>query len=295
MSKDGKLGKEERERLETLEKGWDKVPDSFWGKKLTLTLPDLRLLLNHFQPLRQLIWEIARGADATAEATPRAEAGDTLRLEQALKDLEACTLTRKELQLRMQALQQQLNETKAALSTERARCTTLQHQLKAAQAEAAQQKQEAERWQKEAERAKRSAAAHPVLQAIAALPEVARRMELAALPEDPALALAHAAAVLAEQDNLLRLWDALADQASAQNPKLCASGQVLLQAALEWHNLNHQSRPARLDEPAPGAAFDYNRHNRAPATPTGEIIDTVWLPALLRGKETLKKALVTTR
>jgi hypothetical protein len=284
-------GKEQR-RLDELAKTWDDEPGGFTLDKLTL--PDLRLLLEHFQPLQALIRALAAPDDSAALAadsprpTPAHPAANWKVLESKLHDLEA-----------------QLAETQASWRQSQTEAQRLKQTLSAAQAELQQNQErlrrlEAEnlRLARERDQATRQLAAlasHPLLTIIQRLPDLAEAFALNP-PADanPQEALIRAVAILSQRENIERLWDHLKDRCNRDRRPAHAEERELLTTALAWHNLNWQ-RPYQLQTPPQGSSYQYDSQQRCTAASTGERIQAVWLPGIADPNgNPLRKALVAT-
>jgi hypothetical protein len=286
------LTDKQQKRLDKLAKSWDDEPRVFGLDELTL--PDLRLLLEHFPPLQALIRALATSDDSAALAadnlypTPAPPAANWKVLESKLHDLEA-----------------QLAEKEASWRQSQAEAQRLKHTLSAAQAELQQNQErlhrlEAEnRWlARELEQATRQLAAlapHPLLTIIQRLPDLAEAFGLNP-PADasPQEALIRAVAILSQRENIERLWDRLKDRCNRDRRRARNEELELLTTALAWHNLNWQ-RPYQLQTPLQGSLYDYDSQQRCTATASGERIQAVWLPGIAdpNGK-LLRKALVAT-
>lgn len=122
--------------------------------------------------------------------------------------------------------------------------------------------------------------------------------ELAALwlPDDAepeARQLIRLVALLAQWDQVLRLWDQLAERCKSARRPATAVERRILAAALDIHNLVWRDRAARLQPVESGIAFDFKQHERGVST--GETIRAEWLPGLLNAAGQLqKKPLVET-
>lgn len=122
--------------------------------------------------------------------------------------------------------------------------------------------------------------------------------ELAALwlPDDAepeARQLIRLVALLAQWDQVLRLWDQLAERCKSARRPATAVERRILAAALDIHNLVWRDRAARLQRVESGIAFDFKQHERGVST--GETIRAEWLPGLLNAAGQLqKKPLVET-
>jgi hypothetical protein len=284
-------GKQQR-RLDKLAKSWDDEPGGFTLDELTL--PDLRLLLEHFQPLQELICALATPDDSAALAadsprpTPAPPAANLKVLESKLHDLEA-----------------QLAETQASWRQSQAEAQRLKQTLSAAQAELQQNQErlrrlEAEntRLARERDQATRQLAAlapHPLLTIIQRLPDLAEAFALIP-PADanPQEALIRAVAILSQRENIERLWDHLKDRCNRDRRPAHAEELEFLTTALAWHNLNWQ-RPYQLQTPPQGSSYQYDSQQRCTAASTGERIQAVWLPGIADPNgNPLRKALVAT-
>jgi len=287
------LTDKQQKRLDKLAKSWDDEPSIFLVSDY-LTLPDLRLLLEHFPPLQALIRALAAPDESAAQAadsphpTPALPAANWKALESELRDLKA-----------------QLAETQDAWRQSQTEAQRLKQTLSATEAEL-QQNQERLRWleaentrlARERDQATRQLAAlapHPILTIIQRLPDLAEAFALNP-PADasPQEALIRAVAILSQRDNIERLWDHLKDRCNRDRRPAHADERELLTTALEWHNLNWQ-RPYQLQTPPQGSSYQYETQQRCTATPSGERIQAVWLPGIAdpNGKP-LRKALVAT-
>jgi len=248
-----------------------------------ITVRDLLLLLDHYKPLRENICELnysptllasGRGSDPEGDLPTDPEKRQIL--ENVKRALDSCTSRYAELQAASDSYQKEIKALQSKLEKTRAKA-------KAEQAQLVEIQRRTERF-------------HPALAALRSIPDVARQMELANLPPDPFDAMIRTVAVLAQRDNLERLWDALADQANRDRAAPGPQALEVLSSALDWYNQNWKSRPWLLDLPKPDTPIDFHRHQRAPATPTGETIVQVWLPSVLDGSgKIVRKALVITR
>lgn len=100
-------------------------------------------------------------------------------------------------------------------------------------------------------------------------------------------------ALLAHWDQVLQLWDRLAERCKSERRAVSVSEQRILAGALDIHNLIWRDRAARLQPVAPGTVFDYKQHERGVSV--GETIRAEWLPGLLNAAGQLqKKPLVET-
>lgn len=293
------LDKDSRKRLEKIQMEWTKTPDSFMLE--TLTLPDLRLLLEHYSPLQELIRAIAgteQGGSPLAAAQQtsdfREQRHDTSAIVQAAVAAQAEAETEADvLRQQCQVLQQDLNQCSAATKKLLGEKTSAQDALHKLEKQLQQTQKELASTRTELARVGSAPAELKLLQSDS---ELARRLELADLPNDATLALIRVVAVLAQRDNLERLWSALKERCEAENRPAHAEEHALLAAALSWYNHNWRSKPYQLLEVAPGAAYDFERHLRSQHTTSGEKVNELRLPGIADGSGRLScKALVSTR
>lgn len=294
---DNGLDKDSRKRLEKADAQWNKSC-SIWGEELTLA--DLRLLLEHFGPLQELIRSIAStpageaSGTAARETTVRHErfaetdpadsdgaealARTRTELEQALGQCDSLTRDLTHCTAITQQLMQNNEELKRIRTQLEIRLQQLQEELGACQAAQA-----------------RSARAPVELGLLRSDVELAQQMGLAELPADDVAALAQTVAVLAQRDSLERLWSVFKERCEAQGRCVSEAEQALLSSALGWYNHNWRSRPYRFIDAAPGVAYDYQQHLRSRHTSSGETVSALHLPGIADGSgKPLCKALVST-
>lgn len=330
MAKHDTLDKDSRKRLEKLEQHWDKPTGSY--SLSDLTLPDLRLLLEHHAPLQELIRSIVATGITAATASPQtptapehpedteytepqaqeeADAAAWAEQEQALQNAQqALAHTQSELthtRSQYAQLQQQCHDAAQQLTQCTARAQqllqdkeTLAQQLQTLEQQSQQLRQQLQQTQHQLHDSRQQLAqrrtAPAALTLLRADRALAQKMELDELPDDDTQALIHTVAVLAQRDNLERLWNTLKDRCEADRRPASADERALLQAALGWYNHNWRTRPYRLNEAAPSSGFDFNQHQRSQHTPSGETLTALLLPGLHDGSgKALRKALVSTQ
>lgn len=274
------LDKDKIKRLERLGGNWDESISSLNQERLTPA--DIRLLLEHFQPLQDLIRAVATAATGGTSAMPMQ--GANLRTNHV--DLSHA-------QSELYATQQQC----IALKDELAKCNAATRQLMQANGKLESQLQQV---QKELSTCRaefdRSGHALAELTTLRCDAELAKRFELADLPDDDTQALIRTVAVLSQMNNIERLWDALKAACDRQSRPASAGESALLQSALDWHNHNWKTKPFALHRPGVGKSFDFSKEQRAASTPSGDNVCAVWLPGIVSGNGTVqKKALVVTR
>ena len=293
------LDKESRKRLEKLESQWSEPCDARWLKELTL--PDLKLLLEHFTPLQDLIRALvatpagtspsalahetaslrdqASAAQAAQDSAEAALASTQAELAQAYERCRAAERDLSQCTAKVQELVQQNRLQQQTMQQLEQQCQQLQNTLSAAQAQLA-----------------RSGSAPAELALLRQDTALAQALGLEPLPSDDTQALIQTVAVLSQRDNLERLWSALKDRCEANKRPATAGEQALLQAALDWHNHNWRTRPFRLIEATPASAYHFEYHQRSRHASTGETISAQHLPGIADGSDRpLCKALVNTQ
>lgn len=300
------LDKKSSDRLEKIGGEWTEAYEKWSSEKLTL--PDLKLLLEHFAPLQELIRALVAAPAGTA---PAALVDETNALRAQISDTED-KLSNAEDQLRQ--AQDSIAQALAELAEANSKCSALQDDLKQCNASTKtllqqnkQHEQASKQLQKELQAAdkKLQASQAQLARAGSAAPELAllrqdsalaQALSLSPLPSGDTEALIHIVAVLAQRDNLERLWSALKERCETDRRPASAPEQGLLSAALAWYNHNWRTRPYRLIDAAPAAAYDFNAHLRSRHTTTGETITAQLLPGIADGSGALLcKVLVSTR
>jgi hypothetical protein len=99
--------------------------------------------------------------------------------------------------------------------------------------------------------------------------------------------LARLLAVLAEWDEILSLWNRLANRCKSEQRAASATELNILQAALALHNLRWRDRAAKLLTVDTGAAFHHETMERG--TAKGSTVAEVWLPGLDNAAGQLQK------
>ena len=314
MTKKQKLDKDSEKRLEKLTKEWLKKDSSFLDEKLTIF--DLRLLLENFAPLQDLIRALAATAatevQAAApaalaqadEAAPAQPAPDyAAALAAAQQEKEAAIAQWQLAQAECSRLQSECQDASNKLEQCTAMAQELHQQSERQKQEIKNLKDERKQLGQNLQRAQNELAAAqerphtaPELALLRQDPQLAQDMGLGDLPADDTQALIQTVAVLAQLDNLKRLWAVLKDRCEAEKRPATDNERALLQAAMAWHNHNWRSLPYRLIEPAPGSAYDYTPHMRCRHVTKGETVAALHLPGIADGSgQPLCKALVLTK
>ncbi len=318
------LDKDSRKRLEKLTDEWDKAPCE-WS---TCLPSDLRLLLENFTPLQDLIRQIVAPALTHPPATPFGEAGiqtaapetyaedaqelqniqqaleqahaeladERERLAQAATDLNACNAELTNERERLAQAATDLNACNAQvdkLLKEKGDC---KQEIKALKDERKQLRNQLQQTQDALAAAENRSSATPELALLRRDPQLAQEMNLTDLPADDTQALIQAVAVLAQIDNVKRLWTVLKDRCEAEQRPATEDERTLLQTALAWHNHNWRSLPYRLIDTAPASAYDYENQQRSRQVTKGETVAALHLPGIADSSgKALCKALVMTK
>lgn len=299
----------DQERLNELAKQWGEQAKPAPAMFDKFTPADLRLLLERFAPLQQLIHKIATDdapvvsnlAHTPAEEQPSANNAEVTILQQKIAELntELETLQQQSAQDKQQLVQaaevqktqnqqlQQYADSKAEheqqLQQEKDAANRYQQQASQLEQEVASLRKQLAQFQPPAQ-----------LQILRSDTELTRSLGLDLTGNDQQ-ALIAMVAVLAQKDNLERLWDSLRERCDAEKRAASAQEQALLTAALSWYNHNWKSRPFQLLEPATGTGFNFEQHQKAKHQTDGETIKQVWLPGLADGAgKPLRKSLVLT-
>lgn len=297
MEKIEELDKDSKKRLKKLEKDWDHV--DLLNEKLTAF--DLRLLLENFQPLRELVRSIG-AAELQTEHSVKSESATTKALPMTEMSSEDSEELKKAL-LDLADLKRESNQTQNELT----QCTskvrellkekdTYKQQLKDLRAEYKQLLIQLQQTQADLTEAQTRCSAEPALAFLRSDLALAQTMDLANLPTDDTQALIQIVAVLAQFDNLKRLWEALKDRCEADKRAVTDNEHALLKATLAWYNHNWRSLPLSLSEVDVGSRYDYETHLRSRHATKGEAVAVMYLPGIADGNgKPLCKPLVQTK
>ena len=299
MAKTKELDKDSKKRLNKLEEEWDKPGFSY----NQLTAFDLHLLLENFQPLQDLIRTIVAAELQTSPTTQSEDAAVSVPM---ADDSDALKNARNELiQVRseMAALsksahqaQSDLNDCKTHAAKLLREKNSYKQEIKDLKTEYTQLQSQLQQIQTDLADAQSHISAVPELAFLRSDPQLAQAMGLDDLPADDTQALIQTVAVLAQIDNLKRLWEALKDRCEAEKRPASAAENSLLQAALNWHNYNWRSLPYHLINAAPASRYDYETQSRSRHVTKGETVAAMHLPGIVDGSgKTLCKALVQTQ
>ena len=274
-----------RKRLEQLGNEWES--GSHWHN--TFHASDLRLLLEYFRPLQELIRQIA--ASSSDQSVPRATelAAQEIVCAQTEAEQDKAEAERQDLLDQLVSCQAEAGQLRQQLADERRQADELEKELK-------RLKQLLAAGEQELAKLRQQATLPPMLELLRRMPSLASRMELGDLPADAAQALICVVAVLSQLNNVERLWDAIKDSCESERRPATDDEIALLQTSLDWHNHNWRKKPYTLHRPHMDAGFDFKTAQRAATSPSGETLVAVWLPGIVSSSDSvLKKALVATR
>jgi hypothetical protein len=288
-----------RKRLERLANSWETQESlPLFGEGFAPA--DLRLLLERYEPLRDLIRALVAApgnVSPVAPQTQRPEKEELVRLQSELAQTKS----------QFGDLQQHLAQCQADTRSCRQQNLDLTREHESCRQQNLKLTQEREQLDKQLQKAIRdlkscraerdhSLATSTELEILRKDTELAQRLELADLPADQTQALIRVVAVLAQRDNLERLWNALKERCERQDRPASEAELSLLRGALGWHNHNWRAHPLRLIEAPASGAYNFEQHLRSQHTSAGETISESRLPGILDGSgKTLCKPLVTTR
>ncbi|WP_022653882.1 hypothetical protein [Aquaspirillum serpens] len=263
------LDKKDQTRLTELTDSWnDAVPA--WACDKEMTAADLRLLLENFAPLQNLIRSlVAEAVDGHTQTYTAPHLPET-HAQTGNSDLAQ--------QREHQYAQQQWAQDRQKLQNELQQC-----------------KDKLDECQEQLQRANSVPAELAFLRRDRAL---AKALGLTDLPDDDTQALIRMVAVLSSPDDVSRLWSALKDRCEADNRPIDAEERALLHAAVTWLNHNWPNLPYQLIDVAANTPFLFDNHIRFKHTPTGETVAQMYLPTFADSKGVpvnKNKAVVGTR
>lgn len=318
MGKDNSMQKytlstKQQKRLDELANDWDVGSN---GLSLGLHLSDLRLLLQHFAPLKQLIHQVAMdnenvvpteikhistitsgvGEQHSSVASAEQEQDKVDKLTSQLQ-LESGLRAQIEMQLgdavaQLSQLQKDNQQLKSVLQHENT--LRLEEQAKCRETESRLQQLQ-QHYQTELDALQRSVQS-PVTEMLYQDMALANALGLDDMGRDARIDFVRCVAVLSQFDTIKQLWDELKDRCEQQERAVTVNELMLLENALSWHNYNWQQKPYRLYRPTSGASFDFNRQQRAVGSSnSGELLCDIRLPGISdHGGRLQKKALVVT-
>lgn len=293
------MNKDERQRLEKLQKSYHKAEmgSAYIGEKLSPF--DLHLLLAEDEHTRRLIQAICKKAlkaalkTAQEEDAPDAAQSDD---EQDETDDRAATTApipvpdlRNELaqaQADKQGLTNDLRTTQQQLQRLQTEHADLERRLRQAQRTPPPPPKEVLREQLAAELT--------LLNAVKADAELAAKWLRLDADENEARQLVRLLAVIGHWDEVQDLWSLLAERCKHHQRAATLTERGILNAALSLHNLRYRDRAAQTVGVEIGVPFDPKQMERA--TAKGSTVTAVWWPGLENAAGQLqKRTLVATQ
>lgn len=317
-------------RLEELAKQWSQETPGLFDK---FTAADLQLMLQYFQPLQQLIQAIAQGQEASVVALTQQEPADSASsedvetLQNKVHDLEeALNVSQEEsnqLQQQAEKDKEELKQAVESIKSQTKHIETLQQKLSSLTTEHEKQqtqltedikKAHAQLQQAQSSLQQEQQKSNGLSQQLSAVqvqlreyqpsaelmflrntPELAQALGLS-LPESDQQAMIATVAVLAQKDNLERLWDNLKDRCESGKRAATSDEYNLLAAALAWYNNNWKTRPFQLLTTSASLSYDFEKQQKAKHQTDGETVSQVWLPGIADGAgKPVRKTLVLTQ
>lgn len=316
-----KLDKDLQARLQKIEDEWNKKDYKFWSGKMCFY--DLRVMLEHFQPLQQLIREIVTEQSTSNEVklTQAAAVTETQPIQASKVDTGQAERIAA-LEAELAKLSKALTEANENLAAEQASLHATQQQLAGSQEQSQHYQQQSNQLAadlKQAEQLLLQAQTHsnqlelqlknavtnterlnkqvssleaelkhsqinlPVLEFLRQETVVAQRLGLADLSSNTLQAVIRVIAVLSQRDSLERLWDVLKERCEDSNRALSSDEFALFNSALEWHNHNWSTRPFQLLMPAVNSSYDFEKQQKSTHTHSGETIAELRLPGIADG------------
>ncbi|WP_417534320.1 hypothetical protein [Marinobacterium stanieri] len=278
--------KSQKKRLMELGSFWDE--QSRFGAFDKFTPADLRLMLEHFEPLQNLISQIVSGS-VGQQSTATPVSASVCTEEEAVPDSQLQEQL-KEAHTALMHLQNQANEDASKLK-EATECIERQNeQIATLKDDKAQLEQQVMSLQKQTERFQPLTEVQTLRDDIV----LARNLSLD-LPADDQQALIVMVAVLSQKDNVERLWDNLKERCETEKRPANTQEMSLLSSALGWYNHNWKLRPFQLLHPLEGENFDFEQQQKIKYKTDGETLSQIFLPGLADGAgKPLRKTLVLT-
>lgn len=312
MQKD--LDKKDQKRLGELTESWNGAI-SGWGYDREMKAADLRLLLENFAPLQNLIRALVAetvGGHAPITTAPhlaetQAHHDDNGDL---AKQLEAALLAKAQAEQEIIGLKKDLNDCNNAVARmlktrdeHQSTIDTLRHEYQQAQQQWAQDRQKLERelWQCKdelnecQEQLQRNGRAPFELEFLRKDSALADVLGLAHLPADNIAALTRVVAVLSSEDGVKSVLSALKDRCEAENRAINANERALLVASVEWLNHNWPSHPYQLVDVPAHSDYKFETQQRFKHSATGDTVtETILLGFADSAGKVICKPLVRT-
>ncbi len=286
----------QKKRLLELGSFWDE--QSRFGASDKLTPVDLRLMLENFEPLQNLIHEIANGSmvqQSTATSVPArvstAEATPDFQLQEQLKEANTALM---HLQKQASEDASKLKEATVCIEQQKEQIATLKDDKAQLEQQVMSLQKRAEKFQQEIGDLNKQFQPLTELQTLRDDTVLAHNLGLD-LPADDQQALIAMVAVLSQKDNLERLWDNLKERCEIENRSANDQEMGLLSSALGWHNHNWKLRPFQFLQPLEGERFNFEQQQKTKHQTDGETLSQTFLPGLADGTgKPLRKTLVLT-
>lgn len=312
MQKD--LDKKDQKRLGELTESWNGAI-SGWGYDREMKAADLRLLLENFAPLQNLIRALVAetvGGHAPITTAPhlaetQAHHDDNGDL---AKQLEAALLAKAQAEQEIIGLKKDLNDCNNAVARmlktrdeHQSTIDTLRHEYQQTQQQWAQDRQKLERelWQCKdelnecQEQLQRNGRAPFELEFLRKDSALADVLGLAHLPADNIAALTRVVAVLSSEDGVKSVLSALKDRCEAENRAINANERALLVASVAWLNHNWPSYPYQLVDVPAHSDYKFETQQRFKHSATGDTVtETILLGFADSAGKVICKPLVRT-
>lgn len=288
----------QNKRLMELASLWDEQSKSGMFDKFTPA--DLRLMLESFAPLQDIIRQIVNQS-AAPEATAllaSANSSPSTAEEAHLQQLEETRVEMAHLKNQASEDAEKLKRAADNIAQQSEQIATLKQDKIQLEQQIVSEQQQAANLQQEIDHLNKKLAQSQSIDELEILrndTELARNLGVK-LPANDQQALIAIVAVLAQKDNLERLWDNLKARCEAEKRPANNKELTLLLSALGWYNHNWKLRPFQLLQSTEGASFDFEQQQKAKHHTDGETLSQIWLPGLADGAgKPLRKTLVLTR
>ena len=312
MQKD--LDKKDQKRLGELTESWNGAI-SGWGYDKEMKAADLRLMLENFAPLQNLIRALvaeAAGGNIQPHAAPRL--AETQAHHDDNGDLaeqrDAALLAQEKAENEIRDLKKDLNDCNKAVESlikvrdeQKALAESLRREHEQAKQQWAQDRQKLERelWQCKdelnecQEQLQRNGRAPFELEFLRKDSALADVLGLAHLPADNIAALTRVVAVLSSEDGVKSVLSALKDRCEAENRAINANERGLLVASVAWLNHNWPSHPYQLVDVPAHSDYKFETQQRFKHSATGDTVtETILLGFADSAGKVICKPLVRT-
>ena len=308
------LDKNSQKRLKDLTESWHE-PISSWSFDKNLKAADLRLLLENFAPLQNLIRAlVAETVGGHAPITTAPRLAETQAHHDDNGDLaeqrDAALLAQEKAENEIRDLKKDLNDCNKAVESlikardeQKALAESLRREHEQAKQQWAQDRQKLERelWQCKdelnecQEQLQRNGRAPFELEFLRKDSALADVLGLAHLPADNIAALTRVVAVLSSEDGVKSVLSALKDRCEAENRAINANERALLVASVAWLNHNWPSHPYQLVDVPAHSDYKFETQQRFKHSATGDTVtETILLGFADSAGKVICKPLVRT-